>query len=103
MPWRINPANTPISVPPPYDRLIRMIYALGVIFFLLYMGLFHYYAWTLNTVPNAAMGAIYPLNMHGHVVYLNRFQNRCLTTIKSCGVTCAGTMVLMLLYFQRRR
>jgi hypothetical protein len=42
---------------------------------LLFFGLTFYYLSTLTSVPDVTTGAIYPLNSHGWVVYLNRPQN----------------------------
>lgn len=43
--------------------------------FIVHIGLHQWWGWTLNIVPDEARGEIYPLNLHGHIVYLNRIQH----------------------------
>jgi hypothetical protein len=53
---------------------IIQILMLGALF--LYFALYSFYGGTLGTAPNVATGEIYPLNLHGHIVYLSRLQHR---------------------------
>jgi hypothetical protein len=61
-------------------RIIQIIFLAS---FLVYIGLYIFYGFTLATVPNKVTGAIFPLNLHGHIVYLNRSQHQRIKTFGS--------------------
>lgn len=72
--------STSSTPPKPKDGLngatgeiaIKTIQIIFLASFLVYIGLYIFYGFTLATVPNKAIGAIFPLNLHGHIVYLDR-------------------------------
>lgn len=62
-------------MPPWLDTIVKIVQVSGFATFFVYMGLYFHYTYTLSTVPNQKAGEMYPLNMHGHLVYLNHQQN----------------------------
>jgi hypothetical protein len=64
------------DVPARLERIIKIIQICELIAFSIYIELYEFYGYTLHTVPNKAAGEIYPLNLHGHWVYLNYSQHR---------------------------
>jgi hypothetical protein len=62
-------------VPRWLDVTTKIVRMLGFGAFFVFLGLFFHYSYTLSTVPNQRAGEIYPLNNHGHIVYLNHQQN----------------------------
>jgi ammonia channel protein AmtB len=61
-------------------RIIQIIFLAS---FLVYTGLYIFFGFTLATVPNKVTGAIFCLNLHGHIVYLNRSQHQLLKAFGS--------------------
>ena len=57
------------------DKIVKIVQVSGFAAFFVYVGLYFHYAYTLSTIPNQMAGEIYPLRMHGLVVYLNHQQN----------------------------
>lgn len=53
-----------------------------LILFLLYAALAFHYLRTLESFPDATTGAIYALNIHGWVVYLDEARHRLLETLE---------------------
>jgi hypothetical protein len=79
---------------------------MGFIPFSIYIGLYSFYGWTLSVVPNHAKGEIYPLNLHGHIVYLNHAQHLRLEAFQVLAMILFAMFVstgFILLYRNRRR
>lgn len=80
-------------------RVLRLIMnACGAIFIVSFVFvtfvLVYYYAYTRSTVNDVAAGRIYPLDIHGWVVYLNRgerlFLDVCASIAVVCGIAAAA-------------
>lgn len=88
------------------ERMLNCILILAFISFFIFIGLSLFYACTLSTVPSKATGNIYPLNVHGYIVYLNSSQNHWFKTFGALsflfGAMFASTAAIML-YFHRKR
>ncbi len=61
---------------------------------------FHFYLWskydgTRPLQPDASSGTVYPLNTHGHVVYLNKAEDARLSNLTILTLSLFGTGVLM--------
>lgn len=90
-------------VPRWLDITIKIVQILGAVAFFAYTGLFFHYAYTLSTIPNQSAGKIYPLNMHGYVVYLNHLQHLRLEicgTLAVCFGTIFGLTAIYIIYRQ---
>jgi hypothetical protein len=94
-----------IPVPPRYEWPLRIVLSAYFLFFVIYNGLFFFYASKLKTTPNPALGSIYPLNMHGHIVYLNHFQHQCMFAAGSCAFASGAIFgaILLVLYLRGRK
>jgi hypothetical protein len=67
-----------------------------------FLGLAFYYLKTLKSVPDASSGAIYPLDSHGWIVYLDGQQHALLMTLQGVAVACAAVAVIVKLSVLRR-
>ena len=82
-----------------YRRSGRMLAGLlGIM--ALAISLFHAYLWyqydgTRPLRPDASSGRLYPLNTHGHVVYLNKQEDAKLTRLTILTFSLFGTAILM--------
>jgi hypothetical protein len=68
-------------------KVSLMVFA---IFFFLYAGMASYYLRTLRSVPDVAGGAVYPLGIHGWVVYLDQPRHFLLRILEAVQVICAA-------------
>jgi hypothetical protein len=69
--------------------LMKVSFVVFLILFSLDIVLTFYYLRTLESAPNAATGAIYALNIHGWVVYLDEARHRLLGTLEAAEVVSA--------------
>lgn len=86
--------------------IIRIIQILGFSAFFVYIGLYIHYGYTLDTVSNKTAGEIYPLNLHGHMVYLSRLQHLRLEVSGALALffgAIFATVASIGLYQQRKR
>jgi hypothetical protein len=70
--------------------------------------LFHFYLWyqydgTRPLRPDASSGRLYPLNTHGHFVYLNKQEVARLTALTVLTFGLFGTAILIDVLFVARR
>jgi hypothetical protein len=78
-------------------------YIVFLISFSLCLGLEAHYLSTLKPVPDPANGAVYPLNWHGWIVYLNGEQRRLANGLFWVSlVSCVLTLLLNFAFFQRQ-
>jgi hypothetical protein len=93
------------AVPVRPGVITRIVQILFLSFFFVYIELYTFYGTTLGTVRNVETGEIYPLNMHGHIVYLNPLQHRRLDLFFALGMffgAIFGSIVLYGIYRQRK-
>ena len=69
-------------------------------FMALAIWLFHFHLWyqydgTRPLRPDASSGRVYPLNTHGHVVYLNKEEDARLTSLTVSTFGLFGTAILI--------
>ena len=50
---------------------------------------------TRPVLPDASVGRVYPLNSHGHVVYLTQYENSRLTRLTVLAATLFGIAVII--------
>ena len=72
------------------------------------ISLFHFYLWyqydgTRPRRPDASSGRLYPLNTHGHLVYLNKQEDARLTGLTVLTFGLFGTAILIDVLFVARR
>src|ERR1039458_9163526 len=87
------------------EMFIKVIQILMFATFSVYIGLYIFYGYTLGIVPNRAVGAIYLLNLHGHIVYLNRMQHQWLEVFLTLALFFGAIFVSIwgyLFYRQRK-
>lgn len=92
-------------VPRWLDAIVKIVQVSGFAAFFVYLGLYFHYAYALRTVPNQMSGNIYPLNMHGHVVYLNHLQHLRLEipgTLALVFATIFGLLWVYIFYRQKK-
>lgn len=89
----------------PY-RSVRLVFRLsawlGVAMFLIYAGLQYQFTYTRTTVAQQEFGRVYPLEVHGRIVYLTYSEERTLNVL-SWG---AGSLLLVAVFLEfvtRRR
>jgi ammonia channel protein AmtB len=75
--------NTRLLSPARQEMMLKIILAAFFISFFIYIALYIFYGYTLATVPNKATGEMFPLNLHGHIVYLSRSQHQLLKAFGS--------------------
>ncbi len=68
---------------------MKVSFVVFLIFFSLDIVLTFYFLRTLESSPNAATGAIYALNVHGWVVYLDYARHRLLGALEVAQLVCA--------------
>jgi hypothetical protein len=73
----------------PWKTIMKASLVIFLIFFSLYAALAFHYLHTLESFPNSATGAVYPLNIHGWVVYLDQARYRLLGALEAAEVVCA--------------
>jgi hypothetical protein len=73
----------------PWIAIMKVSFVVFLILFSLDIVLTFYYLRTLESSPNAATGAIYALNIHGWVVYLDEARHRLLGALEAAEVVCA--------------
>ena len=92
--------DTRLLSPARKEMMINIILIIFFISFFIYIGLYIFYGDTLATIPNKVTGEIFPLNLHGHIVYLNRSQHQWLKAFGSLsflfGATFASIVAIML-------
>jgi ammonia channel protein AmtB len=92
--------NTRLLSPVRQEMMIKIILIIFFTLFFIYIGLYTFYGYTLATVPNKVTGEIFPLNLHGHIVYLNHSQHELLKAFGSLsflfGAIFASTVAIML-------
>lgn len=86
-----------------WNNIMKGSYFVFLIAFFIFLGLAFHYLSTLKAVPDVKTGAIYPLNIHGWIVYLNRQQHVLLNGLETISVACAVVAVAIKLLVLRRK
>jgi hypothetical protein len=66
----------------------KLLGAAGVLLLILTAYMYFHYAETRTTVPEDKIGRIYPLNVHGRVIYLARQEQLGLYALGGLTVSC---------------
>lgn len=74
--------GTPYIPPKREAFIIRCFLLIFALSFLAFLSLALFYGVTSVTVPNSVKGEIYPLNLHGRLVYIDHAQHLLLSTLK---------------------
>jgi ammonia channel protein AmtB len=85
------------------EIIIKIIQILMFATFSIYIGLYIFYGYTLGIAPNRIAGEIYPLNLHGHIVYLNRLQHQRLEAFRALALFFGAIFASILAYIFYRR
>jgi len=76
------------SEPGLWTVVARLLGATGVLLMILTAYMYFHYADTRPTVPEDKIGRIYPLNVHGRVIYLVRQEQLGLYVLGGVTVSC---------------
>jgi hypothetical protein len=80
------------------SKLVGFLIGLGVLCF---VGNFAFYLADFPTVPDSAVGRIYPLNNHGHITYLTDAQMLVRSTLFISAIVCAALAAVAYSYSAR--
>lgn len=95
--------RTPLKLSRREDLIAKIVISLFFCAFGKLIGLTQWWGWTSSTVLNHPLGAVYPLNLHGHIVYLNRIQHLWIESATTIGVTSALSMGIWMMILQRKQ
>ncbi len=85
-----------------WHTVMKVSLAIFGIFFVSYCGFASYYLHTSAAVPNARTGSVYPLNIHGWVVYLDHSQHFLLGVLEAIQIICAAACAIARIATLRR-
>jgi hypothetical protein len=80
------------------EVIIKIVQASMFALFLVYVELYIFYGYTQAVVPNRVADEIYPLNLHGHVVYLNHVQHQRLEAFGASALFFGAIFACILVY-----
>lgn len=87
----------------PWNTIMKISLITFVTSFSLYAALAFYYFRTLESFPNAASGSIFPLNIHGWVVYLDQPKHSLLGVLEAIQIICAAIFAVTRIVTLRRQ